>query len=198
MSEENPTVEEETVEEQNISFSFGEEAISPICLVGEINDENTSAVISALVMNKVIAEKIEEPEPMEFYLNSEGGSAYEMFAIYDVMKSVQDAYPIKTIGIGKIMSAGVLILAAGTKGQRYIGRNSRVMIHNVLSGQQGSITTIQNEFNEVKEIQRMYIAGLVECSNLTERELKKMLSKNQNIYISAEKAIEYGLADHLL
>jgi ATP-dependent protease ClpP protease subunit len=75
MSEENPKVEEETVEEQNISFSFGEEAISPICLVGEINDENTSAVISALVMNKVIAEKIEEPEPMEFYLNSEGGSA---------------------------------------------------------------------------------------------------------------------------
>ena len=44
----------------------------------------------------------------------------------------------------------------------------------------------------------MYIAGLVECSNLTERELKKMLSKNQNIYISAEKAIEYGFADHLL
>lgn len=197
MDEETVTVET-TPEELAKLLQPEEEELTPILLLGEINDDSTTGVLSSLIVNRGIAAKSEKELELEFFINSEGGSAYEMFAIIDTMKYAQEVFPVKTVGLGKIMSAGVLLLAAGTPGRRFIGRSSRVMVHNVLSGQQGSLATLQNEFNEVKKIQEMYIEKLAEFSNLTVKQIKRILAKNQNIYISAEKAIEYGIADHIL
>jgi ATP-dependent protease ClpP protease subunit len=52
---------------------------------------------------------------MEFVLSTHGGSAEEMFAIYDVMRNVKKDCDIITSGLGKVMSAGVLLLAAGPR-----------------------------------------------------------------------------------
>mgnify|MGYP001551496522 FL=1 len=77
-------------------------------------------------------------QPIEFVLCTSGGSALDMFAIYDVMRMVREDCDVCTYGIGKIMSAGVLLLAAGTKGKRKIGKHCRVMIHPVQAGTSGS------------------------------------------------------------
>ena len=63
----------------------------------------------------------------------------EMFALYDLMRMVREDCGIHTFGIGKVMSAGVLLLAAGTKGERRIGKNCRIMLHRVLTGDSGSL-----------------------------------------------------------
>ncbi len=57
--------------------------------------------------------------PIKFYISTYGGNADDMFSIYDMMNML----PRKTvrftpIGIGKVMSAGVLVLANGTPGKR--------------------------------------------------------------------------------
>lgn len=182
-----------------LAMQLNKAKMSPICFVGEVNEENSAQIISSFIAShKAKLDKEVEDEEIEFFVNTEGGGAYEMFGIYDIMQHVKKDLDVKTIGIGKIMSAGVLLLAGGTKGKRFIGRNARVMIHNVISGQAGSINTIQNEFEEVKEIQDSYIDNLADCSNLSSKEIKKLLSKNQNIYLSAKKAIEYGFADQIL
>ena len=72
-------------------------------------------------------------DPIELMICSPGGNASEMFAIYDSMRVVRDGCEIETFGVGKVMSAGVLILAAGTKGKRKIGK-SRFTIRNSCSG----------------------------------------------------------------
>lgn len=66
-------------------------------------------------------------EDISLYINTNGGDALALANIYDVMKMIQA--PIKTICIGKAYSAGAFILASGTKGKRFITRNSSVMIH---------------------------------------------------------------------
>ena len=87
----------------------------------------------------------EEPEyeeivqPIHFYVSTHGGHATEMFGLYDTMRMIREGTPIHTYGVGKVMSAGVLLLAAGTPGQRRIGANCRVMIHGVAAGQSGHI-----------------------------------------------------------
>lgn len=182
-----------------IAMQINDPKISPICFIGEVNEENAGGITASLISSlKAKKDEGAKEEEIEFYINTEGGNAYEMFGIFDVMQFVKKDLDIMTVGVGKIMSAGVLLLAGGTRGKRYIGKNTRVMIHNVISGQAGSINTIQNEFDEVKQIQEMYIENLADCSNLTAKEIKKLLSKNQNIYLSAKKAIEYGFADHIL
>ena len=72
-----------------------------------------------------------------------------MFSVYDMMRMIRDEIPICTFGRGKVMSAGVLLLAAGSKGERRIGKNCRVMIHGVISGQDGHIADVENEFSEI-------------------------------------------------
>ena len=82
-----------------------------------------------------LTEGLEEVvDPIQLMICSPGGNASEMFAIYDCMRLVRDSCPIETLGVGKVMSAGVLVLAAGTKGKRRIGKNCRVMIHSVIAG----------------------------------------------------------------
>ena len=96
------------------------------------------------------------------------------------------------------MSAGVLLLANGTKGERKVGKNCRVMLHNVMAGFPGSLVNVENEIKEVNWIQERYIDCLEMQTNLTKKKIKKMLNKQLDIYISAEQAIEYGIADVII
>jgi ATP-dependent Clp protease protease subunit len=110
-----------------------------VALYGEVNEDTASDLISAMLfMNDPIEVEPEEAEPdtiymarrpFDLYINTPGGSASDMFAIYDVLKKIEKENQVSTYGIGKVMSAGVLILAAGTKGKRHISENCRVMMH---------------------------------------------------------------------
>jgi len=134
-------------------------------------------------------------EPIDFYISTFGGLATEMFAVYDTIRDLRDMTPIHTYGLGKVMSAGVLLLAAGTKGHRRIGKYCRVMIHGVVAGSHGHIADVENEFAETKFTQKMYIRALVEETNMTEKQIKKMIDKKTNVYIDAEEAVKLGIAD---
>ena len=134
-------------------------------------------------------------KPIEFIVSTQGGSASEMFSIYDMMRHVQKDFEIHTLGIGKVMSAGVLILAAGTKGKRKIGENCRVMIHSVIGGTQGPIHDMENEMDEIRWVQDRYIEAMVAETDMSKTHLKKILNRKVNAYFTAEEAVELGIAD---
>ncbi len=173
-------------------------------LFGDVNEQTCAEVVQNLLVLSKMGEipkkerkdKYSHP-PIEFYLNTHGGSASDMFAIYDMMRNAKKNCEIHTIGIGKIMSAGVLLLAAGTKGKRKIGRNARVMIHSVLGGSEGPLFNIQNEFEEIKFVQEAYSKTLTQETNLTPKIMKELLEQHVNIYLSAEEAVKYGIADEV-
>jgi len=143
-----------------------------------------------------LTEGLEEVvDPIQLMICSPGGNASEMFAIYDCMRLVRESCPIHTLGMGKVMSAGVLVLAAGTKGKRKIGRNCRVMIHSVIGGVSGGLHNVENEIDEIRWVQDQYIKMLADESDLSRAQLKKMLQRKVNIYLSAEQAVEHGIAD---
>lgn len=181
-------------------------------VIGDISERMALEVISGLVtlketgtkkvlsdpsdMNSEVVEKI---LPIEMIISTFGGSALDMFGICDLMRVIQeDGCPIVTVGIGKVMSAGVLILASGTKGARQIGRNTRVMIHSVIGGTHGDIHNIQNEVEEIKWIQERYIDTLVRETDMTKRMVKKLLDKKVNVYLDAQQAVDYGIADIII
>ena len=176
-----------------------------IGLFGDVSEETCAEVITNLL---ILSKRGEIPKnerkdkythpPIEFYVNTHGGSASDMFAIYDMMRQIRKNCEIHTIGMGKIMSAGVLILAAGTKGKRKIGANARVMIHSVLGGTDGPLFNIENEIDEIKFVQQAYSKALVKETNLTPKSMKELLERHVNIYLSAEEAVKYGIADEVI
>ena len=208
-SEEAPTAPVKEVKavslEQILGGALGETAVEPdlrvIGLYSSVEDEKVAELTQALLylneMNRILPEG-KEKKPVEFYINTYGGSADDMFALYDVMQSVMEETEIHTIGVGKVMSAGTLLLAAGTKGKRKIGKNCRVMIHNVAAGSFGTLPSLENELEAIKQLQDGYITAMVENTKFTRKKLEKLLNQKVNIYFDAEEAVKYGLADEIM
>ena len=167
-------------------------------LFSDISEEKIADLIHGMLYMHEQNKNSEEPRPMDFYICTYGGSADDMFGMYDVMRSIRDTTEIHTCGIGKVMSAGVLILAAGTKGKRKIGKNCRVMIHSVVGGNHGSLHNMMNEMEAIEQIQKMYIDCLVKETKMTKKQLKNMLERKINVYLSAEEAVELGIADIII
>jgi len=169
-------------------------------LFADVHEEKIAELVHGLLvldgMNKVT--KKEHRKPIEFYISTYGGNADDMFGLYDVMRNVKETSEIHTIGLGKVMSAGVLILAAGTKGKRKIGKNCRVMIHSVMGGNQGALHNMMNELEAIEQLQDMYCDALIANSKLTRTRLKKMLERKVNVYLTAEEAVEMGIADIII
>ena len=172
-----------------------------IGLYSAVEDEKVAELTQALLylneVNRLLPED-KEAKPIEFYINTYGGSADDMFALYDVMQTVMEETEIHTIGVGKVMSAGTLLLAAGTKGKRKIGKNCRIMIHNVSSGNFGILPNLANELEAIQRLQEDYITAMVENTKFTRKKLEKLVSEKVNIYLDADEAIKYGLADEIM
>ena len=170
-----------------------------IMFVGEVTEERAADLISALlVLSQTKAPDAERAEPIKLYVSTYGGSADEMFGIYDVVNFCKKFCDIETIGLGKVMSAGTLMLASGTKGKRKLGKHCRVMIHAVNGGQVGDIHNLQNELEQTVSLQDSYIQALSHETNMTKRQIQTLINRKVNVYLTAEEAIEKGLADEIL
>ena len=170
-----------------------------IMFVGEVNEERAADLISALlVLSQDKAENEERGEDIKLYISTYGGSAHEMFAVYDVMNFCKQFCDIQTIGIGKVMSAGTLLLSAGTDGKRKIGKHCQVMIHSVNGGSIGELHSLENEMEQMKNLQDTYIQCLSAETNMSKRQIQTLINRKVNVYLTAEEAIEKGLADEVL
>jgi len=170
-------------------------------LFADVIEEKVAEIVHALLYMNEQNKMEEDPQKrkdIQFYISTYGGSADDMFALYDVMKQVQKTTDISTIGMGKVMSAGVLLLAGGTPGKRKIGRNCRIMLHSVIAGNHGALHNLMNEMEAIKDLQEIYVDRLIEETKMSRSQLKKMLERKVNVYLSAEQAVEYGIADEII
>jgi ATP-dependent Clp protease protease subunit len=206
------TIEDKETQETPIIFNLPpldqkeSEKTRMAILYGDIDQEKASELISALYYFRDTGKLSEETEelttevydPFSLFISTWGGSALDMFAIYDTMRLIKEDCEINTIGMGKVMSAGVLLLAAGTKKQRKIGANCRVMLHGVVSGQQGHIQDLENEMEEARWIQKRYIKSLSEETEMSQKYIKKLMDRKINVYLDAKEAVELGIADEII
>ena len=130
-----------------LGASPAEPEMRSMTIIGDISEEISKDIIAALWYLKLTAkaEELVNPEdpecqevhevirPLEILVSTNGGNADDMFAIYDAMRYIKEEVEIETFGLGKVMSAGTLILAAGTKGS---DESIIVMIHPLLAVQQ--------------------------------------------------------------
>jgi ATP-dependent Clp endopeptidase proteolytic subunit ClpP len=184
-------------------------------LYGEVTDDNCRTLISSLYYFRDTGKIQEEPEdqetdletktdpvvsytPMDFLVSTEGGSVQDMFAVYDCMRDIKKDCDIRTFGIGKVMSAGVLLLAAGTKGSRRVGKSCRLMLHAPSGGQFGSLKELEVDIREVKWYQDQFVKALAQESNLSERKIRGIFRKKTDTYFDADQAVEWGIADEVV
>ena len=192
-------------EPQAPAAAFQDLELRAISLYGDLTEEKASELVYGLLFLKDSTRLVQKEEelfevvdPINFYISTYGGSAAEMFSLYDMMRFTKKDCDIYTIGLGKVFSAGTLLLAAGTKGQRRIGANCRVMLHDVVSGHHGSLHNLENEVRETRWTQKTYIKLMAAETEMTERQVKSYINRKTNVYLTAEEAVELGIADEII
>jgi len=173
-------------------------------LVGEITESAAQQVALMLLslngntLRPPVEPEAPRPDDIEFFISSAGGNISEMFTIYDLMTLVNQHRDIATFGYGKVASAAVPLLAAGTPGKRHIAKHARIMLHHCSSHSTGPVPNARSNFNELKKVEEMMVQILADHSKLTAGEIYNILSRNTDEYFSAEEALEMGLVDKII
>ncbi|MBR5926033.1 MAG: ATP-dependent Clp endopeptidase proteolytic subunit ClpP [Firmicutes bacterium] len=161
-----------------------------IFLSDEINDDTASLVVAQLLFLES-----EDPEKdINIYINSPGGSVSAGLAIYDTMRYIKP--DVSTICVGMAASMAAFLLAAGTKGKRYVLPNAEVMIHQPLGGAQGQAEDIRIHAEHILKIREKMNRILAENTGRDLETIKRDTDRDN--YLSAEDAVAYGLADQVV
>jgi ATP-dependent Clp protease protease subunit len=91
---------------------------------------------------------------------------------------------------------GSFLLAAGTKGKRYILPNSRVMIHQPSGGAQGQATDIAIQAKEILYLRERLNTELAQNTGQTIEKIAQDVERDY--FMSAEEAKAYGVVDSVL
>jgi ATP-dependent Clp protease, protease subunit len=174
--------------------SYIEMAKSRAIFMHEDVSDQVAAELSAMLL---YYDNEDHEEPISLYLHSNGGAVSGLANIYDVMQMVHA--PVKTYLLGKCYSAGAVILAAGSKGERYALKSSNVMIHGIqfafpIPGEDmannKSYLDFVNEEND--RIMKM-------LAHHTGQPLDKIKQDcTREVWLDAKAAKEYGIIDHII
>ncbi len=155
--------------------------------------------VDDFVANSIIAQLLflESDDPdkeITLYINSPGGLVTAGLAIYDTMQYVR--CPVATVCLGQAASMAAFLLCAGTPGMRRALPHSRIMIHQPLGGYHGQATDIDIHARDILAIKHRLNEIMASHSGRTVEEIARDTERDN--FMSAEKAREYGLVDHVI
>ena len=133
-------------------------------------------------------------QPIKIFINSPGGSVYDGFAIYDLIRFIRPA--VKMISAGLSASAATVIMLAAKKEDRLALPNSRIMIHQPSMQFRGVAEDIRRTAEEVLKIKQ-------KINEMYARETGQPLEKVQedtdrDYWMSPDEAVSYGLIGRVI
>ena len=148
-------------------------------------------VANLLVAQFLFLEKEDPDKDIEFYINSPGGSVYAGLAIYDTMQLIKP--DVATTCVGTAMSMGAVLLGGGAEGKRSALENSRIMIHQVSSGFQGTAADINVQVRETNLLMDRLMEILGRHTKKDPEQVRK--DCDRDYFMSADESVAYGLID---
>jgi ATP-dependent Clp protease protease subunit len=183
-----PNVVERTPLGERYSDVFSRLLRDRIIFLGTEIDDGVANVVMAQLLHL----ESEAPEQeIGLYINSPGGSATAMTAIYDTLQYVR--CDVATTCMGQAASAAAVLLAAGTPGRRTVLEHSRVLLHQPSAQGQGTVSDLAIQAREVLRLRAETEQLLARHTGQTVERLRT--DTDRDLILSAHEAVEYGVAD---
>jgi ATP-dependent Clp protease protease subunit len=163
-----------------------------IFLSGPIDDPTANLTIAQLLF----LSNEDTKNDIHLYINSPGGSITAGLAIYDTMQFLR--CDVATYCVGQAASMAAVLMTGGTTGKRCLLTNSRVLLHQpLISGVlTGPATDLEIEAREILRLRtRLYD---IVASHTGQKPEKIEQDCDRNLWLEANEAIEYGLADRII
>jgi len=163
-----------------------------IFLGGMLDDAAANLIIAQMLFLSNEDNKTD----IHFYINSPGGSITAGLAVYDTMRFLR--CEVATYCVGQAASMGAVLLTAGKSGKRFLLANSRILLHQpLITGiLEGPATDLDIEAQEILRLRARLYNILAQHTGQSPDKIEK--DCDRNLWLNAEEAINYGLADRIL
>lgn len=157
---------------------------------GVVEDSMADLIVAQLLF----LESVDPKADINMYINSPGGSVTAGMAIYDTMNYIQP--DVRTICIGQAASMGAMLLSNGAKGKRFSLPSSRIMIHQVSGGAEGTTADVRiqaREMERLNDILTQYMAD-----NVGKKFDETKIAMDRDNFMSPQEALQFGLIDKVI
>ena len=158
-----------------------------------LDTDVSSTSASLIVAQMLFLESTSPGKPINFYINSPGGSVTAGMSIYDTMQFIKS--PVHTTVMGIAASMGSFLAMAGEKGKRAILPHARHMIHQPSGGASGQASDVEIRYKELQYWKETLTDLYVKHIGLDRDRVAKDMDRD--FFMSAKESIEYGLADFI-
>lgn len=133
-----------------------------------------------------------------FYLhiNTFGGSVYDGLGIYNIIRKLSEDYKVIAYCRGYIMSMGIPIILAAT--ERYSYSDTTFMIHEIATLDWGKLTQIKEDIEETERLGKITSNIITNNTLITQDMLDDWFAHKKDVFISAQRALDYKLIDKIL
>ena len=159
-------------------------------LMSDVDSESCQEAITWILSNNY---SDTPPQILNLLICTPGGNLSTAFALVDVMRGSH--IPVRTIGLGEISSAGLLIFMSGEKGERILTPNTSVMSHQFAWANHGKYHELMATVKEYNHIQERLLNHYEKCTKLKRKEIVEKLLIPSDVWLSPEQAVKYGIAD---
>jgi ATP-dependent Clp protease protease subunit len=163
-----------------------------VFLGGPLDDATANLIIAQMLF----LSNEDNKKDVHFYINSPGGAITAGLAVYDTMRFLR--CDVATYCVGQASSMGAVLLTGGKAGKRFLLSNSRVLLHQpLITGLlEGVATDLDIEAKEILRVRSRLYNILAEHTGQNADKIEK--DCDRNLWLEADEAISYGLADRIL
>jgi ATP-dependent Clp protease protease subunit len=160
----------------------------------DFNNKTVKPVIE-WILKKNLSPSKSRPKHLTLMINSPGGEMSAAFSLIDVMKG--SVIPIHTIGLGMIASCGLLTFMSGARGHRTVTPNTSILSHQYSWGSYGKEHELFARVREFELSTERMMEHYKKCTGLSEKDIRKYLLPEKDVWLSADEAVKYGIADEI-
>ena len=161
-------------------------------MMGDVNMETVKSVVEWIFEANFAEEK---PKVLNLIITSPGGDLNAAFALIDVIRG--SAIPVRTIGLGQIASAGLMIFISGNKGMRMLTPNTSILSHQYSWGAYGKEHELFATVKEFDLTTAKMVAHYKKCTGINEKKIREVLLPPQDVWLSPQEAKKLGLCDDI-
>lgn len=186
-----PTVVEQTSRGERSFDLYSRLLNERIVFLGMPIDDTVANLITAQLLH---LESADTDKDINLYLNSPGGSATALLAVYDTMQHIKP--DVSTMCIGQAASAAAILLACGAPGKRYALKHARVLMHQPSGQVGGQAADIDIHAREILRQRELVEEILVRHTGQTREKIAA--DTERDFILTADEAREYGLVDQVI
>lgn len=135
---------------------------------------------------------VENRVPIKIYINSNGGDVDSVLHLADIIQLSKT--PVITIGMGKVFSAGCLLLMAGHK--RYVFEHTCCLIHDGSFGTANNMAKVLDCLEFTKKLEDHIRTYVLRYTKIRSSDYDK--NYRRDWFMFSDDMIRYGIADEIV